>query len=491
MAAGDPVQARNLDENIVLNHRVDDDERESDDDIREVLPQRRNIRGNVDGEVWQAAAVANAVGESLQLRSRKWDKYVDMLLRLPFLFLLDQILLQDMGWNGLHNIKANYTSKVVGIDGLPQDNSNSNNIQFHFTNDLNFTARKDAFLMAKQEAESKTYENNTNITENNTRSLPVEATAAEVYQSLYGNPDWVALPHFALAYCFMLFGVTLFIVLALNTRQLKMFYTYMLCASFIPLSYKINEFTISQMSSSSEMDVIDGLDAFLPSVANRIIIFNYFAQAAIGYSLSALLRYQMNNNVHWLINDLLPFSILIPSILILVGLETETLKLAAMMAIFPPAIITITTLWLGLRKAFRSIRHSFKNKYQILQHFGLSTFLETEWIRLQVPTLLRTFWITRCTQQMLVYLVRVIGASKLASTYTLPTAENIIITMTGTAKDLLTRGNETTMAVLGMTSIIAAICHHIGSMFHYVLTENENGNVGGAENDEEKSVSNM
>ena len=61
MAAGDPVQARNLDENIVLNHRVDDDERESDDDIREVLPQRRNIRGNVDGEVWQAAAVANAV----------------------------------------------------------------------------------------------------------------------------------------------------------------------------------------------------------------------------------------------------------------------------------------------------------------------------------------------------------------------------------------------------------------------------------------------
>jgi hypothetical protein len=91
---------------------------------------------------------------------------------------------------------------------------------------------------------------------------------------------------------------------------------------------------------------------------------------------------------------------------------------------------------------------------------------------------------------MLVYLIRVIGASKIASTYTLPTIENIMIAMTGTAKDLLTRGNETTMAVLGMTSIIAAICHKIGSMFHYVLTENENRNVGGPENDEEKSVSN-
>ena len=52
----------------------------------------------------------------------------------------------------------------------------------------------------------------------------------------------------------------------------------------------------------------------------------------------------------------------------------------------------------------------------------------------------------------------------------------------------MTRGNETTMAVLGMTSIVASICHHIGSMFHYVLTEH-NGNAGGAENDEEKSVS--
>ena len=61
--------------------------------------------------------------------------------------------------------------------------------------------------------------------------------------------------------------------------------------------------------------------------------------------------------------------------------------------------------------------------------------------------------------------------------------------MYGTMKELMTRGNETTMAVLGMTSIIASICHHIGSMFHYVLTENNNGNTGGGENDEEKSVS--
>ena len=229
--AGDPLRARNPND-ILPGVQALDEERESDEEI-EVLPQERNMRGNMDGEAWQAAAVANVVGESLQLRSRKWDKYVDMLLRLPFLFLLDQILLRDMGWNGLDYLKANYSSQVVSVDGLPQEESNPSNLQFHFTNDPNFTARKDAFLMAKQEAVSKTYENSENITNNNhTRILPIEATAAEVYQSLYGNPDWVALPHFAVAYCFMLFGITLFIVLALNTRQLKMFYTYMLCARY-------------------------------------------------------------------------------------------------------------------------------------------------------------------------------------------------------------------------------------------------------------------
>ena len=132
--------------------------------------------------------------------------------------------------------------------------------------------------------------------------------------------------------------------------------------------------------------------------------------------------------------------------------------------------------------------NSFKNKYQILQHFGLSTFLETEWIRLQVPSLLRTFWLTRCTQQILIHLIRLLISSNLANNLTLPSVESILYSLYGSIKDLMTRGNETTMAVLGMTSIVASICHHIGSMFHYILTEN-NGNAGGAENDEEKSVS--
>ena len=490
MAAIPPQQARNINENINhFNDNESESEAISDEEMLEeaYLPRRRHIAGaNVADVVGQAAVVANVVSESLRLRSRKWDKYMDMILRLPFLFLLDQILLQDMGWNGIYNhTSRNFTSQVVKVDGSSQY-LNANHV-FHFHKDPEFTTRKDAYLKAKQEALSEEYETNGNETYPRSSMEPVEATAAEMYQSLYGNPDWVALPHFAMAYCFITFAVALFIVLTLNTRQLKMFYTYLICISLVPISYTINIITIERLSNSEEY-VISGIDAYLPTVLNSLMICNYFVQAAIGYLSSALLRTQINNNTHWLISDMLPFSILIPSILILVGIELETLRLAALVAIIPPAAITVTSLWFGLKLSFRSVRHSFKNKYHILQHFGLSTFLETEWIRLQVPSLLRTFWLTRCVQQVLVLVVRVVSASVVASTFTLPTLGNITAGIINMAKDLLTRGNETTMAVLGMTSIVAAVCHYIGSMFHFVLTDNENGNVGGTENDEEKSV---
>jgi hypothetical protein len=38
---------------------------------------------------------------------------------------------------------------------------------------------------------------------------------------------------------------------------------------------------------------------------------------------------------------------------------------------------------------------------QLVANFGLNTFLENEWERLRVPSLLRTFWLARFTQQLL------------------------------------------------------------------------------------------
>ena len=109
----DQLRHRNRGENLVVNHRIGDEVNFERNQNADHNHQRPNVRNQVDNEIWQAAAVANVAGDSLQIRSRKWDKIIDMLLRLPLMFLLDQILLQDMGWNGFNNLrKSNFSSQV-------------------------------------------------------------------------------------------------------------------------------------------------------------------------------------------------------------------------------------------------------------------------------------------------------------------------------------------------------------------------------------------
>jgi E3 ubiquitin-protein ligase RNF139 len=56
-----------------------------------------------------------------------------------------------------------------------------------------------------------------------------------------------------------------------------------------------------------------------------------------------------------------------------------------------------------------------------------------------------------------------------------------------TAKHLLSRGAETLIAVLGMTSVVSSLCHYVGSFFHFILTMDG----AGAGDDDEKSVASV
>merc|ERR1719361_1862154 len=63
-----------------------------------------------------------------------------------------------------------------------------------------------------------------------------------------------------------------------------------------------------------------------------------------------------------------------------------------------------------------------------------------------------------------------------------------MLAIVSSAKDLMTRGCENTVAILGMTSIFASISYYIGSMFQAFLTEAGAGNIGGMGNDEAENV---
>merc|ERR1719266_2315580 len=68
-----------------------------------------------------------------------------------------------------------------------------------------------------------------------------------------------------------------------------------------------------------------------------------------------------------------------------------------------------------------------------------------------------------------------------------PVAAGAALTfMLDIGRDLIIRGAETIICLLGMTSVVSKICHYVGSFFHLMLLSNAT-----AENEEEKSVASV
>ncbi len=124
-------------------------------------------------------------------------------------------------------------------------------------------------------------------------------------------------------------------------------------------------------------------------------------------------------------------------------------------------------------------------------NFGLSVFLETEWARLRVPSLLRTFWVTRVGLQLVTECLSLyqvsLWPSAVLPAMALPALAEAAASL---ARRLATRGSETIIAVLGMTSVVSSVCHHVGSFFHAVLTAGVDGGSAGEDADE-KSVASV
>ena len=93
---------------------------------------------------------------------------------------------------------------------------------------------------------------------------------------------------------------------------------------------------------------------------------------------------------------------------------------------------------------------SMKAKRQFIINFGINTFVEAEWVRLRIPSLLRTFWLTRMTQQFISILVKQ-GFELETLPYSDAAARAAIACMLGVGRDLIIRGAETLIALLGMT----------------------------------------
>uniref|UniRef100_T1IZP5 RING-type domain-containing protein n=1 Tax=Strigamia maritima TaxID=126957 RepID=T1IZP5_STRMM len=121
---------------------------------------------------------------------------------------------------------------------------------------------------------------------------------------------------------------------------------------------------------------------------------------------------------------------------------------------------------------------AFRVTRMFIRYYGLHALLENEWTRMNVPHVLRVFWLVRISED-LVFLV----ADKLQfSIDTIELSKLMTLSMSSLSsltRELLVRGCDTLLAVLGMTSMVAALAHYIGYAIQQFLMTDD---------DEEKSI---
>jgi E3 ubiquitin-protein ligase RNF139 len=114
----------------------------------------------------------------------------------------------------------------------------------------------------------------------------------------------------------------------------------------------------------------------------------------------------------------------------------------------------------------QTIYGGYQHACNLVSNFGLSELLETEWCRLDVPTLLCTFWLLSVANHAASLLLNYLSVSDGQQTQHNLLLFTAVFNMT---KSLLVSGCETSTAVLGMTSTVSYIFQYVFCFFEWIL----------------------
>ncbi|KAL7302275.1 hypothetical protein TKK_0004941 [Trichogramma kaykai] len=258
--------------------------------------------------------------------------------------------------------------------------------------------------------------------------------------------------------------IAAFCIFLLWTRHLLIVYIYLASLACLFLSYTCNSFTMNAVISYMEADNTGiGLFALLtnlqlPDLWNGpgwLILANYFFQIALAVVFYGL----YNGPKHPMLQYFIIFCFSVPSYFVVYPVPASFMLKAPPVAAFFPLAINIFWLCYNAFEIWRTIYRGYDLLRNFVSNYGLSALFETQWARLHVPSVLRTFWLLRVSWQI---------ARILSSEY-----EHEDFNYYDMIKTLMVNGCETVTAVLGMTSVISVICHYIGDFFQWVLLNEE------------------
>ncbi len=344
---------------------------------------------------------------------------LDILLRLPPLYLMDSILMQEMALSV--NLFGGADSDLASAT-LTTGEGHKVRIT-EAAHGANLSASLEA---AEAEAAA--------LASASGEPVDPHAAWAEVYAKIYGgSADAAVLPYYLLN---LALGAALYaaasFVLTLSLRQLLVFYAYLAAFLCLPLSYfshGIMTETLGQLSAMTQQAVDVGQPVGDPANAEwflhrilfssslfselaldtRAILANYLVQTALGLVLASVLRLHFDNKD--LLTKVVTLSLVSPNVLAVINAPVPLVELAAFLSLVLPLMLTAMATYSVAGRTFHAVVATIKRKKQFVVNFGLNVFLEAEWTRLRVPALLRTFWLSRIglhllTEGLALYQVR-------------------------------------------------------------------------------------
>jgi len=357
-------------------------------------------------------------------------KMVDVIIRLPPLYMMDYILLNNMG------VWTDPTLQRPATN-LPNE-----------TESINITEQ---------------IENSTNL--------------YETFSILYGgNPVMLVVPHvLRFCLCSTLYMISMLVFL-LPSESLVTFYRYLTCITVIPASYAGHKLMADSIQGGDwffSSLLTQYLEYKLPVLSinfdsqfSRAVAMNYLLQSSLALTLKRLLK--VSGRLNHSTREYLSAVMILPCVLAMLSVPSSWLAFSAFAANILPAVLLGTSLGQQAGKVYSSMVILYLNKRDFMNNFGLNTFLETEWGRLRVPTVLRTFWVSRLALMLLVH-------QPISPMLNMMSLFNCV-------KEALIKGSETIISVLGMTSIVSNMSHWLGVLFQLILK---------TEDDEDKSVASV
>ncbi|CAG4970801.1 unnamed protein product [Colias eurytheme] len=270
-------------------------------------------------------------------------------------------------------------------------------------------------------------------------------------------------------------------VFVLYTKHLIIVYLYLMSLGIVFVSYWTNVSAIKQIqavtlaatttqpSASILEDILNlNLKSLLDLDGPGILVIQNFA---IQFTLSFVFRNVHLGPRHQTIQKFLPISFMAPSFLAMLPVPPNLLHHSPVFSALLPLFLVKYVLWSSAYDVIQVIYAGYQHGRLFVSNFGLSALVETEWIRLNIPCVLRVFWVMRVAEHAMLLLM---------DNYDEDTEEGLKVStllavqsLASMAKSLLVTGCETITAVLGMTSVISFFCHYIGSFFQWILLTDE------------------